>query len=55
MLLYAVVWHQLMLSFALCCWLESNDLVICCMMMYVAVCCHLVTTDIDRLIFGYKL
>ena len=46
LLLYAVTWHQILLSVALCYWLVSPDVAWCCWSLYVCVCTCMLFLDV---------
>ena len=43
--LYAVTWHQILLSVALCYWLVSPDVAWCCWSLHVCVCSCMLLLD----------
>ena len=45
LLLYAVTWHQILLSFGLCYWLVSPDVSWCCWSLHVCVCSCMLLLD----------
>ena len=45
LLLYAVTWHQILLSVALCYWLVSPDVAWCCWSLHVCVCSCMLLLD----------